>query len=89
MGSMRVLLKMIESKDASFDMDKFFKEYARWWSVIYSNEEAHRRNEIDVHAASFIRVNLTLAQFDEFKTFYNITGRDNMYIDEEDVIAIW
>lgn len=89
MGSMRVLLKMIESKDASFDMDKFFKEYARWWSVIYSNEEAHRRNEIDVHAASFIRVNLTLAQFDEFKTFYSITGRDNMYIDEEDVIAIW
>ena len=88
MGSMRVLLRLIK-KQNNFDLDAFFRYFAKLWSVEYTDQEAHRRIVEDEHAASFIRVNLTLVQFEEFRNLYDISEEDNMYIDNESVIAIW
>ena len=88
MGAMRVVLESIKAQN-NFNLDRFFKSFAKFWSIVYTTEEAYRRNNEDEHAPSFIRVNLTLAQFDEFINLYNIAQGDNMYIPIEDRIAIW
>ena len=88
MGAMRVMLDLAKGY-TNFKLDKFFRAFTQFWSVVYTLKEAQRRNEEDVHAASYIRVNLTLIQFEEFRNCYNITLGDGMYIDPEDVIAIW
>ena len=37
----------------------------------------------------YMRVNATLAQFDEFVNFYGIQPGDGMYIAPEDRVAVW
>ena len=37
----------------------------------------------------YMRINATLAQYDEFLDFYGIKEGDGMYIAPEDRVAIW
>jgi putative endopeptidase len=43
----------------------------------------------DNHPLSYLRVNLTVAQFDEFIKTYGITPSDGMYIAPADRITVW
>ena len=43
----------------------------------------------DVHPLSYLRVNTTLQQYDEFLDFYGIKEGDTMYLAPEDRVNIW
>jgi len=38
---------------------------------------------------SYLRINTTLQQYDEFLNFYDIREGDGMYLAPEDRVAIW
>lgn len=43
----------------------------------------------DSHPLEYIRINATLAQFEEFVDFYGIKEGDGMYIEPKDRLEIW
>lgn len=43
----------------------------------------------DPHPLSYLRVNVTAQQFDEFYETYGIKEGDNMYLAPEDRILVW
>lgn len=61
-------------------------EFFDW---IYTREEAYGARNADVHPLSYLRVNVTAAQFDKFQETFDIEEGDGMYIAPKDRIAIW
>ncbi|MBQ9449444.1 MAG: M13 family metallopeptidase [Acholeplasmatales bacterium] len=88
MGGMKVMLR-IAAKEQSFDYKKFFESFARFFSYIYTHEKGVDDTKNNPHPLSYLRVNLTLAQFDKFQEVYDIHEGDGMYIKPEDRIYIW
>ena len=43
----------------------------------------------DDHPLRYLRVNVSVQQFDEFYDTYDVKPGDNMYLAPEDRIAIW
>ena len=43
----------------------------------------------DSHPLEYMRINATLAQFEEFDDFYGIKEGDGMYIAPKDRLEIW
>ncbi len=87
MGGIKCMLRIAAKKD-DFDYDKFFRAYADLWAAkgTLGNAQALIRNE---HPFSYLRVNCTLQQFDEFLDFYGIEEGDGMYLAPEDRVNIW
>ena len=44
---------------------------------------------MDPHPVHYLRINATLAQFEEFDEFYDIREGDGMYLSPEDRVAVW
>nr|MCR4924218.1 M13 family metallopeptidase [Lachnospiraceae bacterium] len=89
MGGVECMLRMA-SKIDDFDYDKFFRSYASGFFRSKSNRERiHLRAASDPHPFEYLRVNVTLQQFDEFFLTYDIKEGDGMYLAPEDRIAIW
>ena len=42
-----------------------------------------------VDPVHYLRINATLAQFEEFDEFYDIREGDGMYLSPEDRVAVW
>ncbi len=42
-----------------------------------------------LHLSHYLRINATLAQFDDFDNFYGIKEGDGMYLAPEDRVAVW
>ncbi len=80
---------IIASHQESFDYEKFFESYAWLWRQKASFLYLENIYKIDPHPASFLRVNMTLAQFDEFVETYDLKEGDGMYIAPEDRVAVW
>lgn len=87
MGGIRVALHLAKKID-NFNYDKFFTEFAKLWLRTISLDNMMDYVE-DEHPLSYLRVNVTLSQFDEFIDTYNIKPGDGMYIAPSDRIAIW
>ena len=88
MGGMKCMLAIAAKKD-NFDYDAFFRQYATIW-----REQSLLANVISVvardsHPMNYLRTNATLAQFNEFLSFYGIQEGDGMYIAPEDRVAVW
>ncbi len=88
MTSMKCLL-YIAKQTEGFDYDAFFRQYAKLWRDRSTPEITRERILTDTHPAHYLRVNATLAQFDDFLNFYGITEGDGMYIAPEDRVAVW
>ena len=88
MGGVRVTL-LLAKKYENFDYDKYFRSYAYTWLRAPIAMEAVPDRASDVHPFNYLRVNVTLAQFDEFVETYNIGPGDGMYIPEDQRIKIW
>ena len=88
LAGVKVIL-MLAAEDESFDYDKFFRQYATLWRVIDSYEREVYRLSRDPHPLNYLRVNVTLQQYDEFIETYGIGKDDGMYLAPEDRIAIW
>ena len=87
MGGIKCMLRMAAKKDG-FDYDRFFRSYADMWmekgtlpmAYVYFNDE---------HPMSYLRVNCSLQQFDQFLDLYGIKEGDRMYLAPEDRVNIW
>ena len=88
MGGIRVMLKLAESIP-DFNYDLFFRSAARAWCTQPYSAEAAQYRLSDAHPFAYLRVNVTLAQFDEFIETYDIGPGDGMYIPEDERVAIW
>lgn len=88
MGGVHIALEIAKGK-ADFNYDLFFRTYAKLWlSRAYSSSQIASRLE-DEHPFAYLRVNATLAQFQEFFDTYDIGPGDRMYIKPSERVAIW
>ena len=88
MGGMKAAL-LIAKEIPDFDYESFFRNYAEAWFVQRSYYDEYTRMSSDVHPLAFLRVNVVLQQFDEFRDTFGIQPGDGMYLADEDRIAVW
>ena len=88
MAGLKCILAIAAQKE-NFDYDAFFRQYASTWRCQMTLEEARREALINTHPMNYMRINATLAQFDEFLDCYDIREGDGMYIAPEDRVAVW
>ena len=88
MGGVKSSL-VIASKQENFDYDLFFRSYADLWKSLQAKWALFELVRTDGHPLRYLRVNVTLQQFDEFYETYDVKPGDNMYLAPEDRIAIW
>ena len=80
---------MIGKDHKDFDYDLFFRSYAVSWRFMQSKQRHNDAVKTDPHPLEYIRINYTLAQFDEFMQTYGIKPGDGMYMDPSERILIW
>lgn len=82
----------VAKKTEDFDYAEFFCSFAAFYRSYKQDREtwaAHNRST-NVHPLSYIRINYTVAQFDEFyETFPSVKEGTPMYIAPEDRVIIW
>ena len=88
MGGMKCILA-IAAQQKDFDYEAFFRQYATVWRMQALPAYLITLVAQDTHPMRYLRVNATLAQFDEFVDFYGIREGDGMYIASEDRVAVW
>ena len=88
MGGIAVLLD-IAKDDPSFDYDTFFRTFAVLFRRINTQPYEYICATQDTHPLHYLRINVTLAQFEEFQKTYGIKEGDGMYIAPEDRVLIW
>lgn len=87
MAGLKVILRLASGKP-DFDYDKFFRNYAYIWLTKDNLAMAKSRVD-DVHPMPYLRINVTLQQFDEFLEKYGVQEGDGMYLSKEDRVLIW
>ena len=87
MAGFKCILRLA-SANPDFDYDAFFRSFASTWLVKMTPMVARMAVE-DVHPLSYLRVNTTLQQYDEFLDFYGFKEGDTMYLAPEDRVNIW
>ena len=88
MGGMKAVLALAARKD-SFDYDRFFRQFARLWSSQISYDHEKYLFEYDEHPLDYLRINVTLAQYDEFVETYGVQEGDGMFIPEGKRVKVW
>lgn len=88
MGAVKCMLAIAEQQE-DFDYDAFFRQYATIWRRQELFSDIVKLAAKDNHPLTYLRINATLAQFDEFVNFYGIKPGDGMYITPEDRVAVW
>lgn len=88
MGGMKSTLQIAKSIEG-FDYDQYFKSFAELWRSREALYMQSAQIESDPHPVNFLRVNVTLMQFDEFYKTYQIKKSDGMYMAPEKRIAVW
>lgn len=88
MGGMKCLLA-VAAQQENFDYDAFFRQFATVWRTQGLPAYLVTLVAQDTHPMRYLRINATLAQFDEFIEFYGIQPGDGMYIAPEDRVCVW
>jgi putative endopeptidase len=87
MGGMKACL-YAASKKENFDYDKFFRHFASLWVVQRSTKKENAYMS-DVHPLNYLRINVTLSQFDKFYETYGVREGDGMYVAPDKRISVW
>ena len=87
MAGLKVALRIAAGME-DFDYDTFFRAFADAWLAKDTLQMAYALIS-DMHPLSYLRINCTLQQFDEFLDFYGITEGDGMYLAPADRVIIW
>ena len=88
MGGMKCMLAIAAQRE-DFDYDAFFRQYATIWRMQALPAYLITQTAQDTHPLRYLRINATLAQFDDFVDFYGITEGDGMYLAPEARVAVW
>jgi len=86
-AAMKCLLRIAKQIEG-FDYDLFFKSYARLM-FFEITKQLYQHTISDFHPPYYLRVNVTLQQYDEFLDFYGIKEGDTMYLSPSDRITVW
>ena len=83
----RLILDLAE-REEEFDYDLFFGAFAKLWFCYEKGEDYIQVR--DIHAPDYVRVNFTVAHFDEFyETYPTVTEGTPMYIAPEDRVTVY
>ena len=88
LGGIKCMLRMAR-KIPDFDYKKYFEAYARLWQRVDTLQFCQYIAASDPHPLCYMRVNVSVQQFDEFFEAYGIKEGDGMYLAPEDRILIW
>ena len=88
MGGLKVAL-LLAKKHSNFDYVKFFTAFAESYKNVLLPESQFQARVKDGHPFSYLRVNVTLGQVDEFYETFDIQPGDGMYIPEDKRVSIW
>ena len=88
MTGLKAMLSILAQKPNA-DYDRFFRAYAKIWAYLATPQAIKYILYHDVHPLSYLRINVTLQQFDEFYRTYHVKKGDTMYLDPEDRILVW
>ena len=88
MGGVKSALAVAAGQE-NFAYDAFFRAFARVWRAQMLPSAVRMLTASDVHPLAYLRINVTLQQFDEFVNCYGVQPGDMMYLAPEDRIAIW
>lgn len=83
------LLAQKEKDGLDVNYDDFFMADAKCWRRLLTKNGVQERLKIDSHAPDFLRVNVTVSQFDKFYETYDIKEGDMMYTKPEDRLSVW
>lgn len=87
LGGMSCTLE-IARKEASFNYKEYFTAIATMWRTIRSPERAVKQMS-NVHPPAYLRVNVTVQQFEEFYTAFGVKEGDGMYLPPEERLSVW
>lgn len=87
-GGLTAMLTLARSIDG-FDYDAFFRANADMWRRLDNDYAFQYMLQTDVHPMQMTRVNLNLAQCDEFQQTYGVKEGDKMYFAPEDRVILW
>ena len=88
MGAVKCMLRIAKNKP-DFDYELFFRSYAELWRTQNTQEVEKLNAQDDVHPLAFLRTNVTLMQFEEFRNTFDIQPGDGMYLAPENQISVW
>lgn len=88
MTGMDCMLRLAKA-EKNFDYDKFFRQYAKVWKEVMTPEYTYLALTQDSHPLSYLRVNVTVQQFQEFYDTYQVKQGDHMYLAPEERLTIW
>ncbi len=88
MGGVKASLIIADGQE-NFNYDDFFRSYATTWRAKCTIDVMDSILLSDSHPAAFLRVNVTLTEFDEFYETYGITEGDGMYRAPQKRVAVW
>ena len=78
------------SKLDNFDYKKFFETRTQLSRTLHTPEyELMYVLGMDSHPSSYLDINVTVQQFDEFMETYNVKEGDNMYLAPKDRLILW
>ena len=76
-------------RDADFSATDFFESWATIWRQKARPEIMQLLAASDVHGPAKFRVNVTVSNFDDFYTTFDVQPSDKMYRAPEDRVMIW
>ena len=76
-------------RDADFSAEDFFESWATIWRQKARPEIMQLLAASDVHGPAKFRVNVTVSNFDDFYTTFDVQPSDKMYRAPEDRVMIW
>ena len=88
MGGVRIALKAAE-KLPGFNYDAFFRKWALVWATQRSTDAEISLVKGDPHPLAYLRINVTLQQFEKFYEIYDIKTGDGMYLEPDKRISVW
>lgn len=91
LAGMTLLLDLVRQEE-DFDYDAFFRAPAGIFFSYKYGEDYHPSvdGRVDPHPPHYIRINFTLAHFDEFyETYPSVTEGTPMYLAPEERILVW
>jgi len=83
-----VLAKLKEDGE-EIDYEDFFRANSTFWFRIVTRENALQRIKTDPHPANCLRVNVNLAQFEEFYETFDVKEGDKMYTAPQERLSVW
>ncbi|MDR3241256.1 MAG: endopeptidase [Lactobacillaceae bacterium] len=76
-------------RDADFSAESFFKNWAVIWRLKARPEFMQMMASVDVHGPAKLRVNVQVANFDDFFTTFDVKPGDGMWREPKERVMIW